>query len=363
MTSSNGPAPAPGPARVVLLVTSPRLPAGLLTAAGWDLVRAHPVLAGADSDQATALRAAGVEVTVTDDPVPALLAAAAQHGTVVWLAGPAGDEPIARELGLRLARQPGLAELELMYGSWDPPGARLLDAVAVLDTLASPGGDPWKRAQTHASLARFLLEECYEAYDAIQAGDLAALREELGDVLLQVVLHARLAEEGPEGERWSVDDVAAGLVEKMIRRNPHVFAGERADTLDEITANWEQIKRAEKARGSAVDGVALAQPALSLAAKLLERAARAGIDIPLPGTEPAPPERASEPAPPELAPSEGPSGPAPSAMVGDEARLGARLFELVARARAGGLDPEAALRRTALDYAAAVRAAERPVSR
>ena len=320
-------------ARVVLLVTSPRLPAGLLTAAAWDVVRAHPVLTSAESEQVTALRVAGAEVTVTSTPVPALLDAAQAHGVVVWLAGPAGDESIARELGLRLAREPGLAELELMYGSWDPPGARLLDAVAVIDRLTSPGGDPWKRAQTHATLARFLLEECYEAYDAICSGDLDALREELGDVLLQVVLHARLAEERPDGERWTVDDVAGGLVEKMIRRNPHVFAGERVGTIDEIITNWEQIKRAEKARDSAVDGVALSQPALALTAKLLERAGRAGVAVPLPGSD-------GEPA--------------------TEARLGRQLFDLVVGAQAAGLDAEAALRRAALDYAAAVRAAERP---
>ncbi|MFD0823288.1 nucleoside triphosphate pyrophosphohydrolase, partial [Micromonospora zhanjiangensis] len=274
------------PARVVLLVTSPRLPAGLLTAAAWDVVRENPVLTGADGALATAVRSAGAEVTViADRAADALLHAATAHGTAVWLAGPAGDESLARELGLRLAREPGLAELELMYGSWDPPGARLLDAVAVMDRLVSPGGDPWKREQTHASLAQYLLEECYEAYDAIAAGDLAALREELGDVLLQVVLHARLAEELPDGERWNVDDVAGGLVDKMIRRNPHVFADERVDTVEEITANWERIKRAEKPAGSALDGIALSQPALSLAAKILHRAGRAGLDVPLP--EPA----------------------------------------------------------------------------
>src|SRR5206468_10138043 len=138
----------------------------------------------------------------------------------VWLAGPGGDENLARQLGLRLAREPGLATLELMYGSWDPPGARLLDAVTVMDRLASPGGDPWKRAQTHQSLARFLLEEAYEAYDAIEAHDLTALREELGDVLLQVILHARMAEEARPP--WSIDDLAGELVDKLIRRNPHV---------------------------------------------------------------------------------------------------------------------------------------------
>jgi len=312
-------------ARVVLLVTSPRLPAGLLTAAAWDAVRAHPVLAAAESSLTAALRTAGASVTITAPTAPAVLDAVAAQGTVVWLSGPAGDPDLARELGLRLAREPGVAELELMYGSWDPPGARLLDAVSVMDRLYSPGGDPWKRQQTHASLARFLLEECYEAYDAIEAGDLAALREELGDVLLQVVLHARIAEDLPEGERWSADDVAAGLVDKMVRRNPHVFAGAAVETVDEIVEQWEQIKRAEKARDSVLDGVAMAQPALALAATLLRKAAPADLDVPPPA--------------------------------GDD--LGSRLFREVAAARTAGEDAEAALRRVALAYADAVRAAER----
>ncbi|WBB77447.1 nucleoside triphosphate pyrophosphohydrolase [Micromonospora sp. WMMD882] len=319
--------------RIVLLVTSPRLPAGLLTAAAWDVVRGCPVLAGAEGALVTAVRSAGAQVTVVDGPAtPALLDAVAA-GTAVWLAGPAGDEALARELGLRLAREPGLAELELMYGSWDPPGARLLDAVEVMDRLASPGGDPWKRAQTHRSLSGFLLEECYEAYDAISAGDTDALREELGDVLLQVVLHARLAEELPEGQRWNVDDVAGGLVDKMVRRNPHVFAGAEAGTLEEITASWERIKRAEKARDSVLDGIAMSQPALSLAAKILERAGRIGLSVP-----PAVPGDDADP----------------------ETRLGAELLRTVAEARAAGLDPEAALRRATLAHAQTIRAAEPP---
>lgn len=317
--------------RVVLLVTSPRLPAGLLTAAAWDVVRAHPVFAAAESGLTAAVRSAGAEPTVTETPVPTLLAAAARAGTAVWLAGPAGDEALARELGLRLAREPGLAELELMYGSWDPPGARLLDAVAVMDRLQSPGGDPWKRAQTHATLAQYLLEECYEAYDAIAADDLPALREELGDVLLQVVVHARLAEELPDDQRWTIDDVAGGLVDKMIRRNPHVFADVQADSIEEIIDNWEQIKRTEKPRGSVLDGIALSQPALAFTAKMLQRVERAGIDAEV---------------------------PSPSPAADPEDRLGAELFALVARARAAGLDAEAALRRTALSYAETVRAAE-----
>lgn len=323
--------PVPAMGRIVLLVTSPRLPAGVMTAAAWDVVRAFPVLAGAESELTTAVRVTGAEVTVTGTPTAALLDAAAAHGTAVWLAGPAGDEFLARELGLRLAREPGLAELELMYGSWDPPGARLLDAVAVMDRLASPGGDPWKRSQTHTTLAQFLLEECYEAYDAIAAGDLVALREELGDVLLQVVLHARLAENLPDDERWTIDDVAGGLVEKMIRRNPHVFAGAPVGSIEEITENWEQIKRAEKPRGSVLDGVALSQPALALAAKILHRVERSGLDLPT---------------------------PEPSAELDPSARLGASLLDAVVRARAAGLDAEAALRQATLEYAAAVRAAE-----
>ncbi|HZN71507.1 MAG TPA: MazG family protein [Micromonosporaceae bacterium] len=327
--------------RIVLLVTSPRLPAGLLSAQAWDVVRAHPVFAVAESAQAAALRAAGAAVTLLPAPTAdQLLAAAAPTGVAVWLAGPAGDPDLAREVGLRLARAPGTAELELMYGSWDPPGARLLDAVAVMDHLVSPGGDPWKRAQTHQTLARFLLEEAYEAYDAIEAGDLAALREELGDLLLQVVLHARLAEELPEDDRWSVDEVAGGLVDKMIRRNPHVFAGTAVADLDEITDNWEQIKRAEKARGSVLDGVAAAQPALALAAKVLARVDRAGLDVPLP--------------------AEGSGEPAGAGERGG--LLGAQLLAVVASARAAGLDAEAELRRAVLAYISAVRAAEQSES-
>jgi XTP/dITP diphosphohydrolase len=309
--------------RIILLVTSPRLPAGLLTAAAWDVVRAYPVFAGAESEQAVALQAAGVPVTVLE-PDPSRLLDTIETEAVVWLAGPAGDQDFARHLGLRLTRTPGLAELELMYGSWDPPGARLLDAVAVMDRLASPGGDPWKRQQSHRSLAPYLLEESYEAYDAIESDNSDELREELGDVLLQVVLHARLAEDRPDGTAWGIDDVAGGLVDKMIRRNPHVFAGERVADIEEITENWERIKKAEKSRGSVLDGIALSQPALALAAKILQRTERAGIDVPLP--------------------------PDPG--------LGARLLRMVAEARAAGEDAEAALRRAALEFADAVRAAE-----
>jgi XTP/dITP diphosphohydrolase len=282
------------------------------------------VYAATESEQIEALRTAGVTVSIITPDPEGLIRALADDETVVWLAGPTGDQQFARQLGLRLAREPSLAEMELMYGSWDPPGARLLDAVAVMDRLVSPGGDPWKQQQTHTSLAPYLLEESYEAYDTILEGDLIALREELGDVLLQVVLHARLAEDLPEDDRWSVDDVAAGLVDKMVRRNPHVFAGETVDGVETIIENWERIKKEEKTRDSVLDGIALSQPALALAAKILQRTDRAGLDVPLP------------------------SG----------ADLGAELLRFVAAARATGDDPEAALRQAVLAYAAEVRDAE-----
>lgn len=290
--------------RVVLLVTSPRLPAGLLSAPAWDLVRRTPVFAAGESAQTAALRSAGVDVTITDRPVEALTAG----GDAVWLVGPHGDPDLVRALGPRDG-------LELMYGSWDPPGARLLDVVSVIDRLASPGGDPWKLQQTHQSLARFLLEEAYEAHDAILAGDHAALREELGDVLLQVVLHARMAQD------WDIDDVAADLADKMVRRNPHVFAGADVQDVDAITEQWERIKAAEKARDSVLDGVVWAQPALALAAKVVSRARRARLDVALPDGD----------------------GPG----------------EALLRAAAADEDPEGALRRAVLAYAQRVREAER----
>src|SRR5262249_2654819 len=161
---------------------------------------------------------------------------------------------------------------------WDLPGARLLDLVAVMDRLRSPGGCPWDAEQTHRSLLPYLLEEAYETVEAVETDDLVGLREELGDLLLQVVFHARLGEEHPQ-QPWSADDVAAGIVDKLVARHPHVFGGPDGAlaTAEQVEGRWEEMKRAEKGRTSAVDGVPLDQPALALAAKLLGRAARAGV--------------------------------------------------------------------------------------
>jgi XTP/dITP diphosphohydrolase len=319
------------PARIVLLHTSPRLPAGLLTARAWRLLADAVVYAGAETPQAAAIRAAGTDVTVLPGPASAQADAllAADADTVVWLAGADGDGPLGQALAERLVAHPEPDErpvLEAEYGSFDPPGARLLDVVAVMDRLRT--SCPWDREQTHASLAPYLLEEAYETIDAIDAGERAHLREELGDVLFQVAFHSRVAAESIAADRFDVDDVAGELVEKLVRRHPHVFGDVAVSGADEVVANWDEIKRAEKARDSSVDGVPLAQPALQLAAKLQSRAERAGVEAALP-------------------PAADPDG-----------ELGSQLFELVRRSRAAGLDAEAALRRAALRYATAVRAAE-----
>jgi XTP/dITP diphosphohydrolase len=206
--------------------------------------------------------------------------------------------------------------------------SQLARAVEIMDRLRSPGGCPWDAAQTHASLAKYLLEECYEVIEAIETDDLALLREELGDLLLQVLFHARLTQELPPGQAFSIEDVAADLVDKLVRRHPHVFAGADAGDADALNETWERQKVAEKGRTSATDGVPVAQPALALSAKLVARAQRAG-----------------------LAPD-----PVPTSEVGQ------RLFAVVREAVAAGVDPESALRETARAYRTAMIAAESPTT-
>jgi XTP/dITP diphosphohydrolase len=222
----------------------------------------------------------------------------------------------------------------------DPPGSRLIDLVAVMDTLRQQC--PWDARQTHESLAPHLLEETYEAIDELAAGDQAAFRDELGDVLLQVVFHARVAQERTDGTGYTIDDVADGIIAKLTRRHPHVFGDVAVSGPDEVKQNWDAIKAAERAAAtggpvSALDGVPMSQPALSLAAQLLRRAERAG-------------------APADLARLDSRPQPAPAgAAVSD---LGAQLFALVAQARLEGLDPELELRAAARAYDALVRAFE-----
>ena len=199
---------------------------------------------------------------------------------------------------------------------------QLTRAVEVMDRLRSPGGCPWDAEQTHRSLARYLLEETYEVLDAIESEHADSLREELGDLLLQVLFHARLAEE--EDAPYSIEDVAADLADKLIRRHPHVFASAARGDADTLNETWERQKIVEKGRTSATDGVPLAQPSLALAAKLVARTQRAGLPV--------------------AAPS------------GDD--IGARLFAIVTEAVAAGVDPEGELRRTTRNYRDAILAAE-----
>ena len=191
-------------------------------------LRCAPARSGpptAHHPQLVALAAAGITVEVVAPASAAEQAARfrtqAVGGVAVWLAAADGDERFLRALADQVSREPQPAELEVIAGSYDLPGARLLDAVAVMDRLRSPGGCPWDAEQTHASLGKYLLEEAYEAYEAIEEGDSEALREEMGDVLLQVLFHARLAQETDDG--WSIDDAAGDLVDKLVNRHPHVF--------------------------------------------------------------------------------------------------------------------------------------------
>ena len=150
------------------------------------------------------------------------------------------------------------------------PGSAFLSLVEVMDRLRSPGGCPWDARQTHESLVEYLVEETYETVEAIETGDRAGLREELGDLLLQVVFHARIAQEDPESA-WGIDDVVEGIIAKLVGRHPHVFGDEVAGTADEVEANWHARKAIEKGRTSVTDGIPMQLPALVLAAKVLAR--------------------------------------------------------------------------------------------
>jgi XTP/dITP diphosphohydrolase len=312
---------------LVLIATTHRVAPGVLTWPAWRTLRsADRVLVGSeDHPQLPYLRAAEIPVEVVQAD-PRALVEAARTGTVVWVASQDGDERLLREIGSLLVSGDGgpgdgdAVDIEVLHGSYDLPGARLLDLVSVMDTLRREC--PWDREQTHASLAPYLLEESYEVVDTIDGGDLHALREELGDVLMQVAFHSVVAAERSDDTRFTIDDVAAGIVDKLVRRHPHVFGDVTVADADEVNANWEQIKAAERAEKredhSIFDGVAMGQPALSLAAKLQRRATRAE---------------------------------APAGLFTDVGEgLGAELFELVGRARAEGRDPEAELRRIARNF-------------
>ncbi|MFD5597404.1 nucleoside triphosphate pyrophosphohydrolase [Streptomyces griseorubiginosus] len=320
-----GPRTAPAPGRIVLLTTSHRVAPGLLSWPAWQALHAADRVLCADGahPQLPYLREAGMRVDEAAPTAEELVGVCAGGHTVVVVATgegePALTDGLARLAGSGRVEMP---ELELLPASYDLPGARLLDLVQVMDRIRVEC--PWSSQQTHEGLAKYGIEEAYELVEAIEEGDRDELREELGDVLLQVIFHSRIAEDDLETP-FSIDDVAGGIVAKLIHRHPHVFGDATATTPEEVKAHWLRTKAMEKQRTSVTEGVPLHQPGLALAAKLVSRARTAGLSVPLPAGE----------------------------------GIGYELLTLAARAEAEGTDPEAALRAAARVYRDAIRQTEK----
>jgi XTP/dITP diphosphohydrolase len=281
-----------------IIVLSPRVAPGILTLAAWDALRAaDTVLAAVDDPHVRAVMASGIAVELTD-------AAPSFAPGVVWVA-PTGDAAWARSVADDLvAGGNDTTDIEVVFGSYDLPGSALLDVVEVMDRLRREC--PWTAQQTHDSLSHYLLEEAHETLEALDSGDGDHLREELGDLLMQIVFHARIAAEGSVGgDGWDIDDVAAGIAAKLIYRNPHVFGDETVTSAEEVDANWQRLKSLEKQRTSALEGIPATLPALAYADKVVGRLG----DVDVSGHD-----------------------------------LGSRLLALVVEARAGGQDAEETLR-------------------
>ncbi len=212
-------------------------------------------------------------------------------------------------------------------------GSELLRLVEVMDKLRSPGGCAWDAEQTHQSLIKYLLEESYEFIDAIESDDRVGMREELGDVLLQVYFHSRIAQDHPS-DPFTIDDVAGAIADKLIGRHPHVFAGLEVSGTEEIIENWEAIKAKEKGRTSPIDGVAMSQPALPLVSKLIYRADKYGAPLAIDEYR--------------------------SDEVATEESVGAALASVIAWAYKHGIDPELALRAQAREMITELARSEQP---
>jgi tetrapyrrole methylase family protein/MazG family protein len=220
------------------------------------------------------------------------------------------------------------------------------ELVRIMAVLRAPDGCPWDREQTHMTLRRHIIEEAYEAVAAIESGDDAEIRDELGDLLLQIVFHAQIAS---EADRFDIDDVAAGIVEKLKRRHPHIFGDAIANTPAEVMTRWDAIKRTEKADGAAargeagapgiLDGIAPTLPALAYAEKISRRAVSAGFEW---ETVDDVWEKVHE----EIAELQATDHGTPEA----EDELGDLLFTVVNVGRKMGIDPEQALRMTCAKF-------------
>ncbi|MFF8781883.1 nucleoside triphosphate pyrophosphohydrolase [Streptomyces sp. NPDC015140] len=324
MNATTADAAPTDPGRIVLLTTSHRVAPGLLSWPAWQALRTADRVLCADGThpQLPYLREAGIRVDEAAPTAEELVGACAGGRTAVVVATGEGDPALTDGLARLAGSGRGyMPELELLPASYDLPGARLLDLVQVMDRIRLEC--PWSSQRTHKGLAKYAIEEAYELVEAIEDGDRDELREELGDVLLQVVFHARIAEEDPEAP-FSVDDVAGTIVAKLIHRHPHVFGDETADTPEDVREHWLRTKAAEKQRTSVTEGVPLGQPGLALAAKLASRVRQAGLDVPLPTGE----------------------------------GIGYDLLALAARAESEGTDPEAALRAASRAYRDAIREVE-----
>lgn len=285
-----------------ILVLSPRVAPGLLTLSAWDALRAAPFV------RATDLGDPHVEAIITAGiPVESTPGTPSYEAESVWIA-PTGDVSWAQQIATDLMdgeAPDNASHVEIIFGSYDQPGARLLDLVEVMDQLRSEC--PWTQQQTHASLGHYLLEEAYEALESLDSGNSEHLMEELGDLLMQVVFHARIA---AEAEGWDIDSVAEGIVGKLIYRNPHVFGDETVESADDVDARWQELKAIEKQRRSPLDGIPQELPALAFADKVLGRIG-------------------------DVTPS------------GDD--IGSRLLALVQEARSDGVNAEEALRKSVRD--------------
>ena len=241
--------------RLVLLATSPRVSPGLLSRDAWRALDEADRVLAADLDEALPLALVddGVQLAAAATTTPheraRELVDAARRGVVLWVGSPDGDPGLSDAIAAEVSRLDDAPEVEVLVGSWDVEGGRLLDAVAVIDRLRSPGGCPWVAAQDHASLAPFVMEEAHEVTEALEAvvadpdgvERREELTDELGDLLFQVLFHARVA----------ADHAVAALVDKLVRRNPHVFGDAQAETLEEIEAQWQAIKAQERAERDA----------------------------------------------------------------------------------------------------------------
>ncbi|MFA9432106.1 nucleoside triphosphate pyrophosphohydrolase [Egicoccus sp. AB-alg2] len=341
--------PGAEPPRVVLVETSDALP-GLLPFQAWDALAAasvvhlrdpdthpsarHLYFAGLDLEALAPATLGRAELDLTKPGSPedrriakALLEHAAREGVAVYLLGP-GDEGLGPTLG---GQAPAYeAEVEFVFLVQQPAGAEFVKLVDVLRRLRDPEhGCPWDLEQDHRSLQKYLVEETYELIDAIERGHDLDIQEELGDVLLQVVFHAQVAR---DRGAFAIDDVTRGIVDKLVRRHPHVFGDVEAATAQDVQRNWDELKAQEKAgRSSPFDGVPPALPGLMFLETLERKAAKRGFDW----GEPAEPAARVREELDELLEAD------------EDARLeefGDLLGAVVGLARTLGVDPEAAAR-------------------